>query len=233
MERILIIEDDMSIAEVEKGYLELSGFGVDIEPDGQEGLKKALTGQYQLILLDLVLPGLDGFEICRKFREKYLTPVVIVSAKKEEFDKIRGLGLGADDYVTKPFSAPELVARVKAHLQRYQILTGQIMKKEEAKDILTVRELKMDRAARRVFIRGEEKKLTPKEFDLLYFFASNPNCVFKSEELLQKVWGSDLANKATLTVHIKKIREKIERDTKNPEYIETSWGEGYILKKEE
>ena len=231
MKKILVIEDEAAIAQLEKDYLELSDFQVEIEPDGSEGLKKALTGEYDVIILELILPGTDGFEICRKFREQYLTPVVLVSPKKEDIDVIRGLALGADDYVTKPFSPSEMVARVKAHLNRYEILTDSVSKKEERNDVITIGEVKLDQTARRVFIGEEEKSFTTKEFDLLRFFVLNPNHVFSKEELFEEVWGPDpAADTATVTVHIKKIREKIEQDTSNPEYIETVWGKGYRFK---
>lgn len=231
MKKILIIEDELPIAELEKDYLELSDFEVTIETDGIEGEKKAMTGEYDLLILDVMLPGKGGFEICRNFRERYLMPVIMVSAKKEDIDKIHGLGLGADDYMTKPFSPSELVARVKAHLNRYDVLIDQSVTRENVNEIIKSGELKIDKTARRVFIRGEEKTFTTKEFDLLYFLAKNPNHVFKKEELFQKIWGfTSVGDIATVTVHIKKIREKIELDTSNPEYIETIWGVGYRFK---
>lgn len=227
MNRILIVEDELPIAELEKDYLELSGFEVEIETDGKKGLDQALTGEFNLIILDLMLPGMDGFEICKKIREVTEIPVIMVSAKKEDIDKIRGLGLGANDYMTKPFSPSELVARVKAHLERYNKLIGSSARMEN--EVITTGGLKIDRTARRVYVDGVEKSLTTKEFDLLFFLAKNPNRVFSKEELLQEVWelspvGADIA---TVTVHIKKIREKIERDTRNPQYIETVWAVGY------
>ena len=231
MRKILIVEDELPIAELEKDYLELSDFEVTIETDGIEGGKKAMSGDYDLLLLDVMLPGQDGFEICRKYREKYLEPVIFISAKNEDIDKIHGLGLGADDYMTKTFSPSELVARVKAHLNRYDTLTQRSMVKEDANERIIVGEMEIDKTARRVFVRGEEKSLTSKEFDLLYFLAKNPNHVFPKEELFQQIWGfSSVGDIATVTVHIKKIREKIERDTSNPEYIETIWGVGYRFK---
>jgi len=231
MKKILIVEDELPIAELEKDYLELSDFEVTIETDGIEGEKKAMTGEYDLLILDVMLPGQDGFEICRKYREKYLSPVIMVSAKKEDIDKIHGLGLGAYDYMTKPFSPSELVARVKAHLNRYETLMDHNGAKENENEMIEVAELKIDRTARRVFVRGEEKNLTSKEFDLLYFLAKNPNHVFPKEELFQQIWGvGPIGDIATVTVHIKKIREKIEVDTSNPEYIETIWGVGYRFK---
>ena len=228
MKRILIIEDEESIAELEKDYLELSGFEVEIENDGAEGLKKALSEEFDLFILDLMLPGVDGFEICRKVREVKNTPIIMVSAKKEDIDKIRGLGLGADDYITKPFSPSEMVARVKAHLARYERLIGRSMPDNE---IIEIRGLKIDKTARRVWVNGEEKNFTTKEFDLLTFLAQNPNHVYTKEELFNKIWDMEsIGDIATVTVHIKKIREKIEFNTAKPQYIETIWGVGYRFK---
>ena len=228
MKRILIIEDEESIAELEKDYLELSGFEVEMENEGDEGLKKALDEEYDLFILDLMLPGIDGFEICRRIREKKNTPIIMVSAKKEDIDKIRGLGLGADDYITKPYSPSEMVARVKAHLARYQRLIGSGM---PANEMVEIRGLKIDKTARRVWVNGEEKNFTTKEFDLLTFLAQNPNHVFTKEELFSKIWDMEsIGDIATVTVHIKKIREKIEFNTAKPQYIETIWGVGYRFK---
>ena len=228
MKRILIIEDEESIAELEKDYLELSGFEVEIENDGAEGLKKALSEEFDLFILDLMLPGVDGFEICRKVREVKNTPIIMVSAKKEDIDKIRGLGLGADDYITKPFSPSEMVARVKAHLARYERLIGSNV---EENDVIEIRGLKIDKTARRVWVNGEEKNFTTKEFDLLTFLAQNPNHVYTKEELFNKIWDMEsIGDIATVTVHIKKIREKIEFNTAKPQYIETIWGVGYRFK---
>ena len=228
MSKILIIEDEVSIAELEKDYLELSGFEVDMEHSGDTGLDKALKNEFDLIILDLMLPGMDGFEICRRIREQKNIPVLMVSAKKEDIDKIRGLGMGADDYITKPFSPSELVARVKAHLARYERLISSAVK---TNDIIEIRGLKIDKTARRVYVNGEEKAFTTKEFDLLTFLAENPNHVFKKEELFNKIWDMEsLGDIATVTVHIKKIREKIEFNTSKPQYIETIWGVGYRFK---
>lgn len=228
MSRILIIEDEESIADLEKDYLELSDFDVTVENRGDTGLKRALAEDYDLIILDLMLPGMDGFEVCRKIREKKNIPILMVSAKKDDIDKIRGLGLGADDYMTKPFSPSELVARVKAHLAQYQRLVGS---GKPRNDIIEIRGLKIDKTARRVWVDGVEKQFTTKEFDLLTFLAENPNHVFTKEELFRKVWNMDsVGDIATVTVHIKKIREKIEYDTSNPQYIETIWGVGYRFK---
>lgn len=228
MKKILIVEDEISIAELEKDYLELSGFEVDIEGDGDKGLDKALKNDYDLILLDLMLPGTDGYEICKRVREVKNTPILMVTAKKEDIDKIRGLGMGADDYITKPFSPSELVARVKAHLSRYERLTGG---NERRNDIIEIRGLKIDKTARRVWVNGTEKQFTQKEFELLSFLAEHPNHVFTKEELFKEIWDMDPAGDiATVTVHIKKIREKIEANTAKPQYIETIWGVGYRFK---
>ena len=226
--KILIVEDEISIAELERDYLELSGFEVDLESDGDAGLSAALEKDYDLIILDIILPGTDGFEICRKVREKKDTPILMVTAKKEDIDKIRGLGLGADDYITKPFSPSELVARVKAHLSRYERLTGS---EKNHNDIIEIRGLKIDKTARRVWVNGTEKQFTTKEFDLLTFLAEHPNHVFTKEELFREIWDMDsIGDIATVTVHIKKIREKIEYNTAKPQYIETIWGVGYRFK---
>jgi len=226
MSRILIIEDDKSIAELERDYLELNGFEVTICEDGTKGLEEALGGGYDLILLDLMLPGSDGFDICRKVREKQNTPIIIVSAKHEDIDKIRGLGLGADDYMTKPFSPGEMVARVRAHLNRYERLIG-----SGKNEIIEIRGLKIDRTARKVWGNGEEKNLTAREFDLLAFLAANPNHVYSRDELFREIWGMEsVGDIATVTVHIKKIREKVELNSAKPQYIETIWGVGYRFK---
>ena len=228
MSKILIVEDEVAIAELEKDYLELSGFDVVMQHTGDAGLKAALNEDFNLIILDLMLPNVDGFEICKKVREKKNTPIIMVSAKKEDIDKIRGLGLGADDYMTKPFSPSELVARVKAHLARYERLVGSGVK---ANEIIEIRGIKIDKTARRVYVNGEEKAFTTKEFDLLTFLAENPNHVFTKEELFNKIWDMEsIGDIATVTVHIKKIREKIEFNTSKPQYIETMWGVGYRFK---
>ncbi len=226
--RILIIEDETSIAELEKDYLELSGFEVELEEQGDVGLERALNEDFDLLILDLMLPGMDGFEICRRFREVKNTPIIMISAKKDDIDKIRGLGLGADDYMTKPFSPSEMVARVKAHLARYERLIGSGSPENE---IIEIRGLKIDKTARRVWVNGEEKNFTTKEFDLLTFLAQNPNHVYTKEELFREIWDMDsIGDIATVTVHIKKIREKIEFNTAKPQYIETIWGVGYRFK---
>ena len=226
--RILIIEDETSIAELEKDYLELSGFEVELEEQGDVGLERALNEDFDLLILDLMLPGMDGFEICRRFRQSKNTPIIMISAKKDDIDKIRGLGLGADDYMTKPFSPSEMVARVKAHLARYERLIGSGSPENE---IIEIRGLKIDKTARRVWVNGEEKNFTTQEFDLLTFLAQNPNHVYTKEELFREIWDMDsIGDIATVTVHIKKIREKIEFNTAKPQYIETIWGVGYRFK---
>lgn len=228
MSKILIVEDEEAIADLEKDYLELSGFEVEIASDGTSGLKKALEEEFHLVILDLMLPGVDGFEICRQIREVKNIPIIMVSAKKDDIDKIRGLGLGADDYMTKPFSPSELVARVKAHLNRYERLVSSNVKENS---IIEIRGIKIDKTARRVWVNGEEKNFTSREFDLLAFLAENPNHVFTKEELFNKIWDMEsIGDIATVTVHIKKIREKIEFNTSKPQYIETIWGVGYRFK---
>ena len=228
MSKVLIVEDELSIAELEKDYLELSSFEVEIETDGKKGMEMALKNDYDMIILDIMLPGADGFEICKQIRAVKEIPILMVSARKEDIDKIRGLGLGADDYITKPFSPSEVVARVKAHLNRYQRL---INNQAEVNDVIEIRGLKIDKTARRVYLNEEEKIFTTKEFDLLTFLASHPNRVFTKEELFNKIWDMEsLGDIATVTVHIKKIREKIEADTSKPQYIETIWGVGYRFK---
>lgn len=228
MGRILIIEDEEAIADLEKDYLELSDFEVIIENTGDAGLARATSEEFDLIILDLMLPGMDGFEVCKNIREEKNIPIIMVSAKKDDIDKIRGLGLGADDYMTKPFSPSELVARVKAHMSRYDRLVGS---NQKMNDIIEIRGLKIDKTARRVYLNGEEKVFTTKEFDLLTFLAQNPNHVYTKEELFREIWDMDsIGDIATVTVHIKKIREKIEFDTTKPQYIETIWGVGYRFK---
>ena len=228
MSRILIVEDEISIAELEKDYLELSYYEVDIASDGETGESMALKGDYVLCILDVMLPGKDGFEICKDIRKEKNIPIIMVSAKRDDIDKIRGLGLGADDYITKPFSPSELVARVKAHLARYDRLVASTVPQN---DVLEIRGLKIDKTARRVFVNNEEKVFTTKEFDLLLFLASNPNKVFSKDELFRNIWDMEsIGDIATVTVHIKKIREKIEYDTSKPQYIETIWGVGYRFK---
>ncbi|WP_408010432.1 response regulator transcription factor [Pseudalkalibacillus sp. A8] len=227
MNKLLIIEDDESIAELERDYLEINGFDVDIETTGDRGLTKAINEDYALILLDVMLPGKDGFELCKTIRASKDIPILLVTAKKEDIDKIRGLGLGADDYIVKPFSPGELVARVKAHLARYERFLGKDRNNEE----LRIRGLTIEKNTRRVWMNGKETSLTTKEFDLLLFLANHPNHVFSKDHLFDRIWGMDsLGDISTVTVHIRKLREKIEADPSSPQYIETVWGAGYRFK---
>lgn len=227
-QKILIVDDDENIAELISLYMTKECFETKIVYDGESALREAESFAPDLILLDLMLPGIDGFEICRRIREDKNVPILMVSAKKDDIDKIRGLGLGADDYLTKPFSPSELVARVKAHMARYERLVGSHTKEN---DIIEIRGIRIDKTARRVFINDEEKTFTTKEFDLLTFLAENPNHVFTKEEIFREIWDMDsIGDIATVTVHIKKIREKIETDTSKPQYIETIWGVGYRFK---
>lgn len=222
--RVLIIEDDPSIARLETDYLEIEGFDVTHCTDGRQGLDIALQTPWDLIILDLMLPGMDGFEICRRLREKLDIPMLVVSARSEDIDKIRALGLGADDYVTKPFSPAELVARVKSHLKRYQRLAG---KAAEADEIIAGT-LSIHLRSHRVHVAGVEIPLTSKEFELLVFLASHPDIVFSREQLFEKIWGLDnYGDIGTIAVHIQKIRKKIEADPASPRFIETVWGAGY------
>jgi DNA-binding response OmpR family regulator len=229
MKRILIIEDEKSIAELERDYLEINGYSVNIVLTGDEGLRQALDQPYDLILLDLMLPNIDGFEICKRLRAEKDIPIIMVSAKKEDYDKVRGLGLGADDYLVKPFSPNEMIARVKAHLSRYERLS--MRQSQTVNREIFIRGLYIDQASRRVFINNKEVTFTTKEFDLLTFMSLNPNQVFSKEQLFEKLWGMESTGDiSTVTVHIRKIREKIEQDSSNPQYIETLWGAGYRFK---
>ena len=225
--KILIIEDDQSVAELERDYLEINGgFTCALSTDGTEGLKLALEEDFALAIVDVMLPGLSGFEICRRLREVKDTPVIIISAMADDIDKVRGLGLGADDYMTKPFSPSELVARVKGHIQRYQRLVGS--REKPRPEILKIRGLEIDREARRVWVNGREKNMTSKEYDLLLFLAEHPDTVFSKDRLFDNVWGMDAyGDVSTVTVHIKHIRDKIEIDPERIQYIETVWGVGY------
>jgi DNA-binding response OmpR family regulator len=224
---ILIIEDDLAIAEIEKDFLEMNGFTVTIETDGKKGMDLALSGKFNLILLDLMLPGKDGYEICRLIRSKIDVPILIVSAKNEDMDKVRGLGLGADDYIPKPFSPTELAARVKAHIAQYERLkTGSVQGKNDQE--ITAGSLLVNPTARRVFVSDKEITLKNKEYELLYFLVSNQERVFSKEQLYEQIWGADIyGDIRTVTVHINRLREKIEQDPSNPRYIQTVWGSGY------
>lgn len=228
MKRILIIEDNKEITELERDYLEANDFEVDIAEDGVTGLEKALADEYNLILLDIMLPRMDGFQVCREIRAQKDVPILMVSAKREDIDKIRGLGLGADDYISKPFSPSELVARVKAHISRYERLTSCAGAAPKDKDVLKVGELEIHLKKHRVFSQGKEAFLTNREFELLAFLAKHPGIVFSRERIFDRVWGLDAAgDTATVMVHINRIREKIEPDPTQPIYIETVWGAGY------
>lgn len=228
MHKILIIEDDLSIAEIERDYLEIHGFSVQIETDGISGLNAALNGEFQLILLDLMLPQMDGFTICRKLREKLDIPILMVTAKKEDIDKIRGLGIGADDYIVKPFSPSELVARVQAHIATYYRLKGE---SQEHQQEITVGAIRINPKSHRVFVKDKEISLKNKEYELLLFLMTNADMVFDKETLYERIWGMEaMGDNATVAVHINRIREKIEENPSQPHYIETVWGAGYRFK---
>lgn len=225
LKRVLLIEDEVSIAELQRDYLEINDFQVDIQHSGETGLHCALRENYDLIILDIMLPKVNGFEICRQVRAVKDIPILLVSAKKEDIDKIRGLGLGADDYITKPFSPSELVARVKAHIARYERLSANTIKHGNT---LYIHGISIDQAARKVHINDHEVSFTTKEFDLLTFLVMHPNQVLSKEQLFERIWGLDSAGDlSTVVVHVRKLREKIERDPANPQYIETVWGAGY------
>ena len=224
--RVLIVEDDKQIAELERDYLQVNGFDCDIAADGERGLSMALEGEYALVILDIMLPKRDGFSVCSELRKTKDIPIIFLSAKNEDIDKVRGLGLGADDYMTKPFSPTELVARVKSHITRYEQLVNQSIEKKPC--ILEVRELRIDKDAHRVYVGEEEVSMPVKEFELLLFLAENPNIVFSKERLFDRLWGIDaMGDVSTVTVHIQRIREKIEKNLNGKKYIETVWGAGY------
>ena len=242
MNQILIIEDNLEIAELERDFLEAEGFAVTIAGDGEQGLAALRTGDYALVLLDIMLPGRDGFAICRDIRTESEVPVLIVSAKGEDIDKVRGLGLGADDYITKPFSPSELVARVKSHIKRYRRVRA-----EGAKDATTAQEpdaeatpkdivrgaLRIDPRGHRVFLHEKELALPNKEYELLTFLAEHPGIVFSKEQLFERVWGLDaIGDTATVMVHVNRIRSRLEPDPAHPIYIETVWGAGYRFRSE-
>lgn len=228
MNNILIIEDDIGIAEIERDYLELSGFQVKIVTDGAKGLEEGLSGEYDLVLLDLMLPGPDGFTICKTLRESLDIPILIVTARLEDIDKIRGLGVGADDYIEKPFSPSVLVARIKAHLTRYARLKAGGKSPASA---ITIDGISVDTATREATVSGKKIELKKREYELLVFFMSNPNVVFSREFLYEKLWGMDaMGDNATVAVHINRLREKVESDPANPKYIQTVWGAGYVFR---
>lgn len=231
MKKILIIEDDLNIQGIEKDYLEANSFSVSTAADGETGLKMALSGDFDLILLDIMLPKMDGLEVCRKIRAEKDIPILLVSAKKEDLDKIKGLGFGADDYIVKPFSPGELVARVIAHISRYNRLTAKEKKNTDDKDI-TIGALKLKKASRRAYINDTEIVLTNKEFDLIYFLAKSPDTVFTKEELFNEIWNYDsIGETSTITVHVNRIRDKIKEIDPNLDFIHTVWGRGYRFMK--
>lgn len=230
MKKILIVEDDELISDLEKDYLEISNYEVDVAADGETGLKLAREGGYDLLLLDVMLPKVSGFDICKEIRRVSDVPVIMVTAKKEDVDKIRGLGLGADDYMVKPFSPSELVARVKAHISIHERLLGRSGEEGNEGEI-RAGNLRIDTLSHRVYLDGNEVYLTNREYELLVFLARNPNIVFSREQLFDKVWGFDaVGDISTVTVHVNRLREKIEKDMANPEHIETVWGAGYRFK---
>lgn len=230
MKKILIIEDDGAIAAIERDYLEINNYSVVIAADGLTGLAAGLSGDYQLILLDVMLPGLDGFAVCRKLREKLDIPILMVTARQEDIDKIRGLGLGADDYIVKPFSPSELVARVKANLAQYDRLKSRGQEPESA-STWQIGDIRINLRTRRVFIRDQALELKNKEFELLQFLMANPDTIFSKDVLYERIWGYDaIGDVATVAVHINRLREKIEQDPGNPQYIQTVWGVGYRFK---
>lgn len=230
MKKILIVEDDVSIAELQKDYLELEGFEVKICNNGVEGLNALKTKEFDLLILDVMLPKIDGFTILRSMQEDKEIPVLMVSAKKDDIDKIKGLSLGADDYITKPFNPGELVARVKSHIQNYERIKNKFNSSVKSSTII-IRGLEIRKDCRQVFVNGAEINLAQKEFDLLLYLAENPNRVFSKVELFEKIWGYDaLSDTSTITVHIGRIREKIDKYTSQPQYIETVWGTGYRLR---
>ncbi|WP_238905058.1 response regulator transcription factor [Clostridium sp. YIM B02506] len=228
MREILIIEDDINIAEMERDYLQLNGYKSEIITDGARGLKLALEGRYDLIIVDLMLPNVDGYEIIKEVRKKYEIPIIVVSAKSEDIDKIRGLDFGADDYLTKPFSPAELTARVKSHINRYERLKGN---DKNSSEIISHGGLEINTSSHRVLVYGKEIQMTSKEYSVLLLLASNPNVVFTKEHIFDKIWGDEFyGDTATIPVHIQRIRKKIEKDPSNPEFIETLWGTGYRFK---
>lgn len=224
MKKILIVEDDAAIAAIERDYLEIDHFEVEIASNGLEGLNRGLSGEFDLILLDLMLPGMDGFVVCRKLREKIDIPILMVTAKQEDIDKICGLGLGADDYIEKPFSPSVLVARVKANLAQYERLSGNGKSPSE----ITLGTIRLNTGTHRIFVEDREVELKNKEYELLLFLMLNVDMVFDRETLYEKVWGMNaMGDNATVAVHINRLREKLEKDPANPRYIETVWGAGY------
>jgi len=224
MKKVLLIEDDLDIAELERDYLQLNGYHTEIVQDGTAGLKLATSGRFDIVVVDLMLPGASGYDIIREIRKHQEIPVIVVSAKSEDIDKIRGLDIGADDYLTKPFSPSEFVARIKSHLKRYERLKGN----GAGHEVILNKGLEINTGSRQVFVNGKEVQLTTKEYEILFFLASHPNIVFTKERLLEAIWGNEYyGDTSTIAVHIYKVRKKIEADPVNPVYIETIWGTGY------
>ena len=232
MGKVLIIEDDMGIYELERDYLEIEGYEVDIQTNGVDGLAAALEHEYDLIILDIMIPKKDGFSVCRDIRKKKEIPIIMVSAKREDIDKIRGLGLGADDYMIKPFSPAELVARVKSHIQRYNRIRNSLGTTVEIESKIAAGSLEILLDSHQVFLGGTEVSLTPREYDILILLASSPNRVFTKEEVFESIWGIDsLGETSTIMVHINRLRAKIDKQFQGEEYIDTVWGVGYRFHK--
>ncbi len=232
MKKVLIIEDDMGIYELERDYLEIEGYEVDIQTNGVDGLAAALEHEYDLIILDIMIPKKDGFSVCRDIRKKKEIPIIMVSAKREDIDKIRGLGLGADDYMIKPFSPAELVARVKSHIQRYNRIRNSLGTTVEIESKIAAGSLEILLDSHQVFLGGTEVSLTPREYDILILLTSSPNRVFTKEEVFESIWGIDsLGETSTIMVHINRLRAKIDKQFQGEEYIDTVWGVGYRFHK--
>ena len=232
MKKVLIIEDDMGIYELERDYLEIEGYEVDIQTNGVDGLAAALEHEYDLIILDIMIPKKDGFSVCRDIRKKKEIPIIMVSAKREDIDKLRGLGLGADDYMIKPFSPAELVARVKSHIQRYNRIRNSLGTTVEIESKIAAGSLEILLDSHQVFLGGTEVSLTPREYDILILLASSPNRVFTKEEVFESIWGIDsLGETSTIMVHINRLRAKIDKQFQGEEYIDTVWGVGYRFHK--
>lgn len=231
--KILIVEDDADISMVEEAYLESAGFETRILSEGTEVEGVIEKEHFDLILLDLMLPGKNGYEICREIRDRVDIPILMVTARTEFVDKIRGLGIGADDYISKPFDPAELVARVNANLRQYERMKQKIVPtSEESPEEIRVHDLRILVNSWKVYKGDREIKFPNREFELLKFFAMNPNIVFSKEQLFEEIWGYDyVGDSATVMVHINRIRDKIEDDSKNPKILETVWGAGYRLNK--
>ncbi len=233
--KVLIIEDDEDISMIEQAYLEASGFETLIMSDGNKAIQTLTTGKFDLILLDLMLPGKGGYEICKEVRAELDIPILMVTARTDSVDKIRGLGLGADDYIAKPFDPAELVARVNANIRQYTrvIKLNQIEQEQKLKnDEICIGDIRILLQGWKVYKGKQEIRFPNREFELLKFMAENPNIVFSKEQLFEKIWGYDyVGDSATVMVHINRIREKIEDDSKNPKILETVWGAGYRFNK--